>query len=678
MTRDAETYEQHPAVVGGPVDPPPESRTLYGTVTGWREQDRPPIVPAWARNAQQRRQAAADAARVAGYVTAYHAARSPKYLAKIAMYAPVGVFVGARRVLFWALDTEGWGIRQNAARHNNTEDYLRLSHQRDRRVRGRLQVVGPACLLLAIAIALLVTLTPAWVCWAVAAVVAAPLAWVGRPPDRPIIDRTLTQPRFVKLTAEQVRTALCSIALGGMKDPAAIEFPPPGIHRDGPGWLARVNLPAGVTAVKVMERREELSSALRLPVDQVWPAVGPGHAGQLDLWVGYTPASRMGRPRWELATPTALTSFFAPIPFGVDQRMRPVSTTPFQRNYLIGGQPGSGKTFAGRALVLGALLDPTAEVWLAAFKPSEDFYDVAGFCSRYVCGIDDATMADAQRMVADGLREVQRRQTVLGRLKREGRIREGATSAELASLGLGLHPLLLVFDEVHELFLESKQAVADMIRLIKQGRSAGVAVVLITQVASKDAVPPEITRCVSSRWCLSVSDQVANDQIMGTGAYKRGQTGTVYRPQVDAGWGVTAGMSDQHDGPARAYYPDEDELAAVLARIGQLRAGTAFDAPWTEHPGRDLLDDVLRVFAHTNRPGLHWVQLAELLAQAHPQAYGDITADAVSTLLRDRGVPSVDVKVDGTTRKGARHQAVTDAAQARQITAEEGSGPTPG
>ena len=41
-----------------------------------------------------------------------------------------------------------------------------------------------------------------------------------------------------------------------------MEFVHPGMHRDGPGWLARVNLPAGLEAVKVLDRRGGLSSAL--------------------------------------------------------------------------------------------------------------------------------------------------------------------------------------------------------------------------------------------------------------------------------------------------------------------------------------------------------------------------------------------------------------------------------
>ena len=70
----------------------------------------------------------------------------------------------------------------------------------------------------------------------------------------------------------------------------------------------------------MLERRGRLSSALRLPVDQAWPGAGPDHAGQLDLWVGYLPASKMGQPKWSLAAPNARTSVFDLHEFGNDQR----------------------------------------------------------------------------------------------------------------------------------------------------------------------------------------------------------------------------------------------------------------------------------------------------------------------------------------------------------------------
>jgi len=666
---DAEQYQVGPTVYGGPVDQEPHVKpTLYANVVAGDTANRRPILAAEWRNPEQRRQMVKYAAGTAGYHAAFHATRTPKYLAKVLLYSPIGAVRGLWRVAVWTFDLHSWSIRQHAASRNAVDDYLALSRHRDQRVSRRLWATGPAAAVLLVAVLALVFLAPRWALWLTLGAAAVPLAWLGRPKDKPILDRVVVGERFTRLTAEMVRAALLSLRIQGLREAGDVTFAQPGIHRDGPGWLARVNLPHGLEAAGIIEKRGALSSALRLPVDQVWPGPGPDHAGQLDLWVGYLPSSKMGAPRWALASPSARASVFDGYPVGHDERLRPINFTPFQRNVLIGGQPGSGKTFGARAIVLGALLDPTAEVWLAAFKASEDFYDVSKFCTRYACGVDDATMDDAVQMVADGLREVQRRQTLLGKLKREGKITEGRTNAQLAAAGIGLHPLVLVFDEVHELFLESKPAVADMIRLLKLGRSAGVFVVNATQVAGKDAVPPEITRVTSSRWCMSVSDQVANDQIMGTGAYKRGLSGTAYRPEVDAGWGATTGLAGTYVGPVRAYYPNEHDLAVMLRRIAQLRgAGGNSTSLEPEAPERDVVADVLRVWAYIGRPGVHWQALVQLLAREYPEVYGRHTADSLSALLRAAGLPSVDVKdADGVVRKGVRRVDLQAALESRE------------
>lgn len=664
---DVERYEQQPAMVAA-VSAAPEPRTLFATVTAAAEQERPPVIPAWLRNAQQRRDAARAGLRTAGYVVAKQTTLLPVYAAKMTWYAPKGLVIAAWRVGRWTFDGGSFGIRQHAATKNNYEDYHKLTHQRDKRVSRRLWVTGPAAALLAVGVVLLVTVAPWW--WRCLAVLLAapPLAHIGRPVGKPIIEWVTVGPEFTQLTAEQVRAAL--VVLGVAKDPAALKFPPPGVHRDGPGWLARVNLPPGAKAVKLLEDREGLSSALRLPVDQIWPEIGPDHAGQLDLWVGQKPASKMPAPRWELCSRVAATSYFDEIAFGHDPRLRPRRTVMFQRNYLIGGQPGSGKTFAARALALGALLDPTVELQIAAFKPAEDFFDLKPWCSRYICGVDDQAFAEAEAMVEGGLADMQRRQKALGKLKREGKIAEGCTDPVLARAGLGLHPKVLVFDEVHELFLASKAAGQAMVRLMKGGRSCGITVVLVTQLASKDSVPSEITRVVSSRWCLSVQDQVANDQIMGTGAYKRGRTGTVFRPRVDAGWGATDGMADD-PGSVRAYYPPVDDLDLILRRIKEIREGVAFDVPDTA-PARDVLDDVLHVFAYIGERGIHRDTLLTELVERWPDFYGRHNAESLSALLAARGAPAGQVKVGGVNRNGWRREAVERAARGREITGGNG------
>ncbi len=92
---------------------------------------------------------------------------------------------------------------------------------------------------------------------------------------------------------------------------------------------------------------------MRLPLDQVWPEPAPGHTGRLALWVGYEPASQMRQPAWPLLA-SGKVDVFKPFPFATTPRMDTVDAELMFRNWLFGGQPGSGKTFALRLLVLAA------------------------------------------------------------------------------------------------------------------------------------------------------------------------------------------------------------------------------------------------------------------------------------------------------------------------------------
>jgi S-DNA-T family DNA segregation ATPase FtsK/SpoIIIE len=663
---DAETTAIEAERVGGPVDPPDRPATFAAVVS--RADQRRPIVPASLRSPDGRAAMARWAAGYGAHVAAYHLTRSPKYTGKVAVWAPVGAVRTAGRVLRWATAEDGnWSLRQEAANRNDPKSWLLLDRTRERQSRWRWLVVLVGVVALGVAVGALLLAAPSWAPWVALAAALPALAWAGRPADRPILDRVTTGPRFVKLTADMVRAALCSIGVAAIKDPASLKFPQD-IGRDGPGWLARVNLPAGVEAVDVLERRGRLSSALRLPVDQVWPTAGPEHAGQLDLWVGFLPASKMGQPAWSLAADSVRTSVFDPHEFGTDERQRPVPVTLFARNFLIGGVPGSGKSYGARTLATIAALDPTAELKIAEFKGTADFGDFAPLCSTYACGVDDAALAVGMGILTWGLAEAERRGERIRRARERGEAPEGKVTPELAARpGSGLHPVVIVIDEVHELFgdpIVGKEAAVAAERLIKRGRALGLVVVLATQIPDRSSLPPNITRCVTVRWCMAVQDQVANDMILGTGAYKRGLTATAYRPGADAGWGVATGLAAPT--AVRSHFPDPATAAAIVARATALRGGVV-GGPVDEAPRRDVLADVLRVFATAGRRALHWDGLAAQLAEAAPE-YAGIGADAVSALVRDKGVPSESVKVDGVTRRGCKRAEIEAAITRREIT----------
>jgi S-DNA-T family DNA segregation ATPase FtsK/SpoIIIE len=658
---DAETTVAGPVVEGVPVDPDdrgerdqiPLTAAWAGVTTG-TAGPRTPILPAWLLG-PQRRQVFAAVADLAAYTVLFHLVRLPKYAAKVAVYAPIGVVRTAGKLVRWATAEEGnWRLRQHAANTGDAHTWQALNRTRSKEARGRWWALAAGTVAAIVAVFVLHTanlLTPP-VVWAAAVGLVLLAARAGRPADKPITDRVANGPRFTKLTADMVRSAFVNLGFSVMKEPSSISFVHPGIHRDGPGWLARVNLPAGLEAVKVLEKRGALSSALRLPVDQVWPAPGPEHAGQVDLWVGYQPVSKMGKPKWGLDSPTARTSYFDLEEFGTDERQRPVKTQLAFQNFLIGGRPGSGKSFAGRAIVTIAALDPTVEIKIVEYKGTGDFLDLAPLCSTYACGLSDEDFATGLAMLNWGLAEAERRGKRIKEAYLRGEAPERKVTPELARKpGSGLHPILIVIDEAHELFGDStvgKDAALAAERLAKRGRALGITLVIITQIPDKDSLPTGITRNIGIRWCLAVPDQVANDMILGTGAYKRGITATVYRPVVDAGWGVLVGLAEPT--AVRGHFPDPEATARIVARATALRGGQvvgAADAKLTA--ARDLLADLLAVAA---RNGQHWTTAASALTQRWPDAYPALSPEALSELARAHGVASDNVKIGGRVLKG--------------------------
>lgn len=666
---DAERENVEPGSWGGPVDSDsPDPVTIYGTITRFGTQERPPIIPAWMRNSQQRRAFARETRRFIGYYIGFHTFKSPRYLGRVLLYAPVGLWLFFYRQLRWAAHPEYSALVNISINKKDAAIGLQAQQRRDKKSGPRFLLLGFEAVAL-IVLGFMLALAATTLVQVIAALIAAPLlAKLGTPADKPLLDRVYEGPKFTRLHAAMVRTALCSIGIAGLKDPASITFPQD-IHRDGPGWLARVNLPQGVEAVKVLESRGALSSALRLPVDQVWPAYGPDHAGQVDLWVGYLPASKMGQPSWSLAAKGARTSVFAEHEFGTDQRQRPVKTSLFARNFLIGGVPGSGKSYGARALATIALLDPTCELIIAEFKGTGDFADMAHLCSSYVCGVDDQSLEEGGKIIKWGLAEAERRGERIRRFKAKGLAPEGKVTPELAAMpGSGLHPICIVIDEAHELFLYDKDIAAAAERLIKRGRALGIIIILATQIPDSKSVPANITRCVTVRWCLAVQDQIANDMILGTGAYKRGMSAAVYRPGVDAGWGIAIGL--EQSGPARSHFPTPEVNRAIIERATALRGGVIGSEDEVKTVHRDLLADVREVFQRTGAKRLFRQALLDNLIGFWPEAYLGWTADMLGEALRKAGVPVVDVKVLGTVAKGVKVEDVARAIGSRAASTE--------
>jgi S-DNA-T family DNA segregation ATPase FtsK/SpoIIIE len=650
---------------GAPVDPPDEPHRL---------QPRGPILPTWLRSRRDVLASMRWSYRQAGYVMAFHGIRLPKYVGKVAVYAPLGLARTVGRVLRWATAEDGnFALRQAAATRDDPTTWLRLDMQRQRQSRWRWTLLTVITLVLVIALAVTWAAMPVLVRWLIGLIGGVFLARLGRPGDKPITDRVTEARPYRKLTAELVRRALVSVQLGAInsavaKDPNAITFPVE-IHRDGPGHLAIVDLPYGVEAADVCARRGRLASGLRLPLDQVWPEPAAGHTGRLALWVGHEPASQMRQPAWPLIR-SGTVDVFRPFPFATDPRMNVVDAELNARNWLDGGQPGSGKTFALRLKVLAAALDPRVELRGYELKGVGDFAVVEPVCAEYGNGFDDDTLARCSAMFDWLYAECERRSKRIAHFAGLGRAPENKVTPELASLkGSGLHPLVVFVDEVQELFLSGygKRAAEMVEKVIKLGRALGVILLLGTQIPDKDSLPPGITRNVNTRLCLSVADQIANDMVLGTSAYKNGYRATVFQPVVEAGWGILAGLGKP--GPCRSFYVNTADAEKVIARAVALRteAGTM---PHPETPARqpgpayDVLGDVATVWP-TGEDAVWNETLIERLTELRPDVYAGWKPAQLTAALDIHGVKvdQIGRRVRGKTvnRRGPNHAGITSA-----------------
>ena len=632
---------------------------------------RKPVIPAHWRTREAAREHVKLALARQGHAAAYHGVRAPAYLVLTAWWALVGIARTAGMLLAWWHVPDLGRLEHQAAADGLLSDHLRI-HKAGKDTRTARGYILLGCAVVVVAALVILASAPPWA-WILLAAVAVPLlARTGRPAHKPIVTAA-TLPATVQAPSQDVITrALGSLGIAGVdrwiRDGHALVFPSP-VREDGPGWRAEVNLPYGVTAAMVTERREQLASGLRRPLGAVWPEpVTSEHAGRLELWVGRQDVAKSKQAPWPLLR-GGQADVFQPIPFGTDVRGRTVKVPLVYHNWLLGAIPRQGKTAAVRVLACGAALDPLAEMWVHELKGSGDLDPLERVSHRFVSGVDDESIAYAAESLRLLRAEIMRRTERLKALDRAVCPDKRVTREIGAKRSLKLWPLACIIDEGQNLFGHpdhGKAAGLDAEFIIKIGPAFGVFLVIATQRPDKASLPTGVSGNVSTRFCLKVTGQVENDMILGTSAYRNGLRATTFRPGIDAGLGylVGAGPSPQ---VVRTFYLNmaDTERVAVRARALREAAGT-LTGHALEGAGeglRDVLTDVLSVFG--SDAGLQWGDLAARLASRFPARWDGVTADAISAECRAAGVPSVNVRGSGGQAKGCRREAVEAAAGAR-------------
>ncbi|MGV9913018.1 cell division protein FtsK [Streptomyces tendae] len=638
------------------VDRPTPTTTGPGYLGRLAGAQRRAVVPVWLRSLAELRTASAWVARHYAHAAGYHALRTPVYAARLILQAPSGFarFVGG--TMRWVADREGEPVRLAAVRREDAAEYLKLSRQRDGRVRLRTLVMVLAMFTgLGTALAIYV-LAPEWLQAVSVSAVLLALGYAGRKADDPVIHRAVELPKATKLTSDIVLRALGSLGIPAInqaqsKGRDGFTFTAP-ITRDGPGWRAEGDLPYGVTVTDIIERRERLASGLRRPLGCVWPeAVPDQHTGHLVLWVGDQDMSKAKKPAWPLLK-SGSVDLFKPVAFGTDQRGRWIEITLMYIAAVIGAIPRMGKTFLLRLLLLIAALDPRAELHTYDLKGTGDLDPVGErVAHRHRAGDEEDDIEYAVRDLRAVREELRRRAKMIRSLPRDV-CPESKVTSELANKrSLGLHPIVIGVDECqvwfeHEKYGKELEEICT--DLVKRGPATGIVLIVATQRPDAKALPTGISANASARFCLKVMGQLENDMVLGTSAYKRGVRATMFSW---ADKGIHYFVGEGADARiVSSVYVDAPAAESIAARARKLReaAGTLSGHALGEEPepdesaAYDLLRDILAVVP-ADEPKVWSETVVSRLADLRAEVYDGWTPDALAAALKPYGVSTIQV-----------------------------------
>jgi hypothetical protein len=336
------------------------------------------------------------------------------------------------------------------------------------------------------------------------------------------------------------------------------------------GDVLRVRVLRGQSALALDARREELAACLRVREVRIERERADAADVRVTL-VRRDPFEHAEPIAWPAAGAESL-SLWEPIPVGVDERGELACMRLVERNVLVGGEPGAGKSVALSLLVAAAALDPDARVWLLDGK----LVELAGWAPI------------AERIVGPyGERAVELLRELQGEM--DSRYRE------LLALGLrkvrredGLALHLVVVDEL-AFYLsmpdrKTRQEFAELLRdLVARGRAAGVIVLAATQKPGADVVPTALRDLFGFRLALRCNTPQASDTILGQGWASAGfDASTVPGAQRGVGY-----LLAEEGRPERikTFHLSDDEIGAIVERASARRADAWLAASDRAQPG---------------------------------------------------------------------------------------------
>lgn len=257
------------------------------------------------------------------------------------------------------------------------------------------------------------------------------------------------------------------------------------------------------------------------------------------------------------------TSLWDPIPIGINGEGELVKLELVFSNFLIGGEPGGGKSVTLQNIVAAAALDPECKLYLFDGKqkielgPWEDSAEV-------VCGASveeaigllkvlEAEMMDRYELMAQ---EARRQQTIVRKVARE----------------MALPLKVIIIDELAEFTMQPKLGAefSELCRsIVSLARATGFIFVGTTQKPSAKIIPTELRDNIAYRCALRCTNDDASDTILGRGTAKDGYSAAdIDGASKGVGWLLTEGGQPQL---FKSFFIPDPDLFALTQKAAALR-----------------------------------------------------------------------------------------------------------
>src|SRR5215469_13927739 len=275
------------------------------------------------------------------------------------------------------------------------------------------------------------------------------------------------------------------------------------------------------------------------------------------------------------SVPVAPLSIWKPVHLGTDELGRQVEVTLAERNMLIGGEPGGGKSVALQLIVAHGALSPDCRLVLVDGKRVE--LGLWRDCADRFIGpsIDEAI--DTLRWLQDQIDE--RTEWLLDHKMRK------------ITPHLGWPVYLMPVDEVAYYSAtvgtstQQKQFNAANRDIVARGRAPGINPVEATQRPSADIIPTSLRDLFGYRGVFRYSTEASSDTILGHGWASMGYTATEIDPKArGVGW---LRAEDGIPRRVKAAYLSDEEIIHLAGWAAQARATHA--APSADSADRKVV-----------------------------------------------------------------------------------------